>query len=94
MSTLAGRRGMRPKMMMPFDTQPPQRKCLKDHMLIAFSFSVVRNDVKYNNLPFICILSWGQPNEIDQCDLAQVCLCNRSEGYEGAWPFINHNIFL
>ncbi|XP_058484510.1 neogenin 1a isoform X3 [Solea solea] len=24
MSTLAGRRGMRPKMMMPFDTQPPQ----------------------------------------------------------------------
>lgn len=26
MSTLAGRRGMRPKMMMPFDTQPPQRK--------------------------------------------------------------------
>lgn len=27
MSTLAGRRGMRPKMMMPFDAQPPQRKC-------------------------------------------------------------------
>lgn len=26
MSTLAGRRGMRPKMMMPFDSQPPQRK--------------------------------------------------------------------
>ncbi|XP_020954755.1 neogenin isoform X15 [Sus scrofa] len=25
MSTLAGRRGMRPKMMMPFDTQPPQQ---------------------------------------------------------------------
>lgn len=30
MSTLAGRRGMRPKMMMPFDTQPPQRKCLQN----------------------------------------------------------------
>lgn len=28
MSTLAGRRGMRPKMMMPFDSQPPQRKCV------------------------------------------------------------------
>lgn len=28
MSTLAGRRGMRPKMMMPFDAQPPQRKCV------------------------------------------------------------------
>lgn len=28
MSTLAGRRGMRPKMMMPFDAQPPQRKCI------------------------------------------------------------------
>uniref|UniRef100_A0A4W5NIA7 Neogenin C-terminal domain-containing protein n=1 Tax=Hucho hucho TaxID=62062 RepID=A0A4W5NIA7_9TELE len=27
-SALAGRRGMRPKMMMPFDTQPPQRKCV------------------------------------------------------------------
>lgn len=29
MSTLAGRRGMRPKMMMPFDAQPPQRKCVR-----------------------------------------------------------------
>ncbi|TRY86401.1 hypothetical protein DNTS_025358, partial [Danionella cerebrum] len=28
MSTLGGRRGMRPKMMMPFDSQPPQRKCV------------------------------------------------------------------
>uniref|UniRef100_A0A674G7H5 Neogenin 1 n=1 Tax=Taeniopygia guttata TaxID=59729 RepID=A0A674G7H5_TAEGU len=33
MSTLAGRRGMRPKMMMPFDSQPPQRKCTPPFLL-------------------------------------------------------------
>uniref|UniRef100_A0A8B9KXU2 Neogenin 1b n=1 Tax=Astyanax mexicanus TaxID=7994 RepID=A0A8B9KXU2_ASTMX len=28
-STLAGRKGVRPKIMMPFDSQPPQRKCFE-----------------------------------------------------------------
>uniref|UniRef100_A0A5F9C403 Neogenin n=1 Tax=Oryctolagus cuniculus TaxID=9986 RepID=A0A5F9C403_RABIT len=33
MSTLAGRRSMRPKMMMPFDSQPPQRNAHPIHSL-------------------------------------------------------------
>lgn len=41
MSTLAGRRGMRPKMMMPFDSQPPQRK------LKASLFSSAANILSY-----------------------------------------------
>lgn len=39
MSTLAGRRGMRPKMMMPFDSQPPQRKLKASHLPCAISIS-------------------------------------------------------
>ncbi|MEQ2217762.1 hypothetical protein XENOCAPTIV_021811, partial [Xenoophorus captivus] len=38
MSTLAGRRGMRPKMMMPFDAQPPQRKCVCEHVRTVSSY--------------------------------------------------------
>uniref|UniRef100_A0AAQ4R1G3 Neogenin 1b n=1 Tax=Gasterosteus aculeatus aculeatus TaxID=481459 RepID=A0AAQ4R1G3_GASAC len=34
MSALAARRGMRPKMMMPFDAQPPQRKCVFVRMCV------------------------------------------------------------
>uniref|UniRef100_A0A8B9LNA3 Neogenin 1a n=1 Tax=Astyanax mexicanus TaxID=7994 RepID=A0A8B9LNA3_ASTMX len=56
MSTLAGRRGMRPKMMMPFDAQPPQRKCTyspssRDSFLIENLMKSVRNTPSTDLLP-------------------------------------------
>ena len=41
MSTLAGRRGMRPKMMMPFDSQPPQRKLKASLFPSAANYPVI-----------------------------------------------------
>uniref|UniRef100_A0A8C5C881 Neogenin 1b n=1 Tax=Gadus morhua TaxID=8049 RepID=A0A8C5C881_GADMO len=55
MSTLSGRRGMRTKMMMPFDAQPPQRKCGLVGGFMSGQSLVQQAPLPRSSLPVLCI---------------------------------------